>query len=101
MSEKPTVPKFDSEAEEADWWDQHREETAQWVEEAVAAGKSTTLSAILNRARQDSGQPSVMVDLDPADAARARTLANRKGLPLETYLKTLRHEALERDQDSR
>ena len=101
MSEKPTVPKFDSEAEEADWWDHHREETAQWVEEAVAAGKSTTLSAILNRARQDSGQPSVMVDLDPADAARARTLANRKGLPLETYLKTLLHEALERDQDSR
>jgi hypothetical protein len=101
MSEKPTVPKFDSEAEEADWWDQHREETAQWVEEAVVAGKATTLSAILNRARKDSARPSVMVDLDPADAARARTLATRKGVPLEIYLKTLLHEALERDQDSR
>jgi predicted DNA binding CopG/RHH family protein len=101
MSEKPTVPKFDSEAEEAEWWDQHRDETAQWVEEAVAAGKTTTLSAILNRARQDSGRPSVMVDLDADDAARARALATRKGVPLETYLKTLLHEALERDQDRR
>jgi predicted DNA binding CopG/RHH family protein len=42
-----------------------------------------------------------MVDLDAADAARARTLATRKGVPLETYLKTLLHEAVERDQDCR
>jgi predicted DNA binding CopG/RHH family protein len=101
MSKKPSIPKFESEAEEAAWWDQHREETAQWLEEAVGARRTTTLSAMLNRAGQGSGQPSVMVDLDPADAARARTLATRKGVPLETYLRTLLHEALERDQDSR
>jgi hypothetical protein len=100
MIDKPSIPEFVSEAEEAEWWDQHREETAQWVEEAVAAGKTTTLYVILNRARQDLGRPSVMVDLDPADAARAQTLATRKGVPIETYLKTLLHEALERDQDS-
>jgi hypothetical protein len=101
MIVKPSIPKFESEAEEAEWWDQHREETARWVEEAVAAGRTTTLSAILNRIRQESGRPSVMVDLDPADAARARALATRRGVPLETYLRTLLHEALERDQDSR
>ena len=44
MSEKPSIPKFESEAEEAEWWDRHREETARWVEEAVAAGKTATLS---------------------------------------------------------
>lgn len=100
MSEKPSIPKFESEAEEAEWWDQHREETAQWLEEAVVAGKTTTLSAILKRARQRAGRASVTVDLDPADAARARTVATRRGVPLETYLKALLHEALERDQDS-
>jgi hypothetical protein len=29
MMEKPSIPNFESEAEEAEWWDQHREETAQ------------------------------------------------------------------------
>ena len=51
VPDKPKVPRFESEAEEAQWWDQHREETAQWVEEAVAAGKTTTLSDVLERAR--------------------------------------------------
>ena len=52
MTQKPKVPKFESEAEEAEWWDNHREETAQWVEEAVAAGKTTTLTDVLKRTRQ-------------------------------------------------
>ena len=30
--EKTEIPKFQSEAEEAEWWDQHREETEQWVQ---------------------------------------------------------------------
>ena len=58
MIDKPNIPKFESEAEEAEWWDQHREETAEWVEEAVAAGKTTTLSAILNRTRRDAARAS-------------------------------------------
>jgi hypothetical protein len=95
------APEFDSEAEEAAWWDQHGEETARWMEEAVAAGRATTLPAILKRARQNAARASVTVDLDPPDAARAHSMATRKGVPLETYLKTLLHEALERDQDSR
>jgi len=52
MTEKPKVPKFESEAEEAEWWDNHREETEQWVEEAMAAGKTTKLIDVLNRARE-------------------------------------------------
>jgi hypothetical protein len=46
------VPKFQTEAEEAEWWDRHREETAQWMKGAAAAGKTTTLSEVLERARQ-------------------------------------------------
>lgn len=51
MIEKVDIPKFESEAEEAEWWDRHREETARRLEEAVASGKTTTLPAVLKRAR--------------------------------------------------
>ncbi len=55
MIEKLDIPKFESEAEEAEWWDRHREDTAKWLEEAVAAGQTTTLSAVLKHARERSG----------------------------------------------
>jgi hypothetical protein len=55
MTEKLNIPKFASETEEAEWWDQHREETAHWLEEAVAAGATSSLSDILQRARERSG----------------------------------------------
>jgi hypothetical protein len=48
--------------------------------EAVAAGRTTTLSSVLKRARQDSARPSVMADLNPADAARA-DLGDSEGCP--------------------
>ena len=91
MTKKLNVPKFESEAEEAEWWDQHREETAQWMEEAVAAGETTTLSDVLERAREGSGRaPTVTVRVDPADAAPARVLMEhekpQKDLPEEELL---------------
>jgi predicted DNA binding CopG/RHH family protein len=93
------LPQFQSETEEAEWWDEHGEETAKWMEEAAAAGETTTLSAVLKRARERSSRAvSTMLRLDPADASRARTLAARKGIPWETYLKRLLHEALDRDE---
>jgi len=54
MIRKLYIPKFKSEAEEAEWWDRHRDETAKWLEEALAAGQTTTLSAVLERARKRS-----------------------------------------------
>jgi hypothetical protein len=47
-----SIPKFKSEQEEAQWWDEHRDETAEWMEQAVAAGQTTTLSEVLERNRQ-------------------------------------------------
>jgi len=99
MSLKFALPKFQSEAEEAEWWDQHRDETAQWIEAAVLAGETTTLSAVLARARQHSGGANALtIRVDPPDADRARALAAQKGIPCETYLKTLLHDALDRDE---
>ena len=98
MIRKRPIPKFASEAEEADWWDQHRKETARWVEEAVAAGETTTLSRVLERVRRRGGiTPTTSIRIDPTDVARARTLAAKKGLRYQTYLKMLLHEALERE----
>ena len=102
MIRKPDIPKFASEAEEAEWWDRHREETAQWMEEAMTAGKTTTLPRVLQRARERAGAtPTVSIRIDPDDIARARTLAAKKGLRYQAYLKMLLHEALEREQRAR
>ncbi|HMD99191.1 MAG TPA: hypothetical protein VKM93_17930 [Terriglobia bacterium] len=102
MSLKFTLPQFQSEAEEAEWWDRHREETAQWMEAAVSVGETTTLSAVLARARERSVVADALtIRVDPPDAERARALAAKKGIPSETYLKTLLHDALDRDEQLR
>ena len=96
--QKRKVPKFTSEADEAAWWYVHRQETAQWMEEAAATGQTTTLAKVLKRARQRGGAtPTVSIRIAPQDVARARALAEKKGLRYQTYLKMLLHEALERE----
>lgn len=99
MIQKRKIPKFASEAEEALWWDQNREETAQWMAEAEATGQTTTLSNVLQRAREQVGTtPTVSIRIDPDDISRARSLAAKKGLRYQTYLKMLLHEALLREE---
>jgi hypothetical protein len=56
--QKRSVPKFKSELEEAEWWDRHRDETAEWMEEATATGQTTSLSEVLQR-RQSGATPTV------------------------------------------
>jgi predicted DNA binding CopG/RHH family protein len=99
MTDKRKIPRFQSEADEAAWWYAHREETARWMEEAAANGQTTTLSEVLQRARRRAGTtPTVSIRIAPEDIARARGLAEKKGLRYQTYLKMLLHEALEREQ---
>jgi hypothetical protein len=99
MMQKRKIPKFKSEAEEAAWWHAHREETARWMEEAAVAGQTTTLADVLQRVRQRTGTtPTVSIRIAQEDVARARALAERKGLRYQTYLKMLLHEALAREQ---
>ena len=42
--------------------------------------------------------PAVSIRIAPADLARARTQAARRGLRYQTYLKMLLHEALDREE---
>ena len=99
MSKKLVIPKFRSDAEEAKWWYEHRDETTQAMREALAKRQTTTLSKILEQSRKRSGPtPTVSIRIDPADLSRARLFADRKGLRYQTYLKMLLHEALVREE---
>src|ERR1035438_5186039 len=94
MTEKP-IPKFSSEEEEANWWDAHSDEHDEWMLEAIRAGETTTLDAVLKRARERSRNALAhSIGIDPGDVARAQSIAAKKGLDYEAYLKALVHEAL-------
>ena len=52
---KRNIPKFNSEEEEANWWYDHREDTAQWFVEAHERGETTTLAEMLARRSKKTG----------------------------------------------
>ena len=84
-------------AEEAQWWFDHREETASWLARAAAESRTATLAGILEKRKQSGPTPTVSIRIDPADLSRARAQAERRGLRYQTYLKMVLHEALERE----
>ena len=98
MVEKLKLPKFSSEAEEAQWWFDHRDdEVVKAFEEAAARGKLRT-GSVADLARKENSAagaaPTTAIPLDPDDISRAMALAAQRGLRYETYLKMLVHEAL-------
>lgn len=97
---KPKVPAFQSEAEEARWWYANREALDRAFEEAAKTGTLRKLSRadILKRA---SASRVISIRLPEADLARARRQAAEKGLPYQTYMKSLLHEALKRGEKRR
>src|SRR5438874_5211054 len=99
MVEKLKNPKFASEKEEAQWWYDHRDTLAKAFEEAAAKGQLRTGSAAkLARERGAGITPTTTIRLDPGDISRARTLAAKRGLRYQTYLKLLLHDALEAEE---
>ena len=97
MSAELKIPRFASEAEEAEWWFEHREETAGVMEKAAAKHQTTNLAAILEKKRAGGPTPTVSIRIDPEDIGRARIQAERRGLRYQTYLKMVLHEALARE----
>ncbi len=82
------IPKFKSEAEEADWWDAHPEVVTKAFEQAY--GKVPTKRRPPTR--------TVSIRLSVEDIARAQRIAARKGLAYQTLVKSLLHEAIEREE---
>jgi hypothetical protein len=96
---KIEVPKFNSEEEEANWWHAHADEHDLLMAEAIKRGETTTLPEVLRRNREKlRGAASEPVQLDPGDVSRAQSIAAKKGVPFQTYVKNLVHEALDREE---
>ena len=86
------MPKFKSEAEEAEWWDRNPDFVADQFEKAAKEGR------ILHGLPGRGATRSVTIRLAEKDVETAQTLAEKMGLPYQTYIKTILHQALERER---
>ena len=95
---KRIVPAFATEAEEADWWYKNREVHGKELLAAVRSGEAQILTRekLLARIAASKKKPAPVVALriPEADLALARKQAEQKGLPYQTYIKSLLHETL-------
>ena len=99
MKKKPIVmPKFDNEAQEADWW-ASREGREFVKQKAAATGKKGGGPRGSRLVGQSNKVASVQIALrlPEPDLAKARELATRKGIGYQTLLKMLVHEGLRRE----
>jgi predicted DNA binding CopG/RHH family protein len=77
------APEFQSEAEEAQWWDRHKELIADLLLKHGRRGAVPT--------------KNVSVRLPVTDIERARKLAKKRGVGYQTLIKTLLHESLRKE----
>ncbi len=94
-------PRFETEAQEAEWWAKNQDFIADRFEQAKAAGKlgrGTVARLARERANRLGPSPTITIRLAEDDLARARSLAARRGLRYQTYLKMLIHQALDSEE---
>jgi predicted DNA binding CopG/RHH family protein len=92
-ADRPKAPKFATEAEEAKWWDDHKEMVEENLIQAIRAGTTRrgTASRLVREARASRNVTNRMAE---ADLDLARLQAAEKGLPYQTYIKSVLHEEL-------
>jgi predicted DNA binding CopG/RHH family protein len=92
------VPKFATEAEEADWWYKNRHIHDKEFLAAIKRGEVKVLTKELLLARIEASKkkpaPAIALRIPAADLALARKQAEQKGLPYQTYIKSILHETL-------
>lgn len=91
---------FKSEREEAEWWDTHREAVDDFIERAEKSG-AVTRGRLARAVAASRSTTPVSIRLFTDDLDRARLVAHRKGLKVQTYIKMVLHEALEREGQTR
>ena len=92
MATKSAVPKFKSDKEEAEWWDAHPEVVTELFLKAQKEGKIQRLPVVRGATK------SVTIRMPIADIETAQEMAHKRGLPYQTYIKSLLHQALERER---
>src|SRR5437016_5764977 len=100
MSKKvQRMPKFRNESEEADWWASPagrayvKQKSAEAQSKGIKAGGSG-LVAMLNK----KSSVQIAIRLPAADLAKAREIAERKGIGYQTFLKMLVRQGLVREK---
>jgi hypothetical protein len=89
------TPHFKTEAEEAAWWDSHPGDTLAILERAAKNG--TLGRGTLARRAQTA---ATSIRLDTADLELAKTIAEKRGLRYQTYLKMIIHQHLAQEAES-
>jgi predicted DNA binding CopG/RHH family protein len=92
MATKTKIPVFKSEQEEAEWWDVHPEVIAEMFLKARKEGRIKKLPVLRGATKP------VTIRMPIADIQAAQEIAERRGIPYQTYIKGLLHRALERDR---
>ena len=93
---KRKVPRFQTERDEASWWDRNRTELDKDFVKAAQKGKLKRLDKIALRTRVTASTKVISLRMLEDDLALAREQASAKGLQYQTFLKSLLHEALRR-----
>jgi hypothetical protein len=93
MKQKRVIPAFKSEAEEAEWWHKRR---GRLDKDLVGVGKKLRRldQAALKSRLAASKSRVVSIRLPETDLELARQQASQKGLPYQTYIKSVLHQAL-------
>ncbi len=89
---KTRIPNFRSEKEEAEWWDAHPEVITELFLKAKKEGRIKRLPLARGATKP------VTIRMPLVDVETAQELAGRRGLPYQTYIKGLLHQALERER---
>ena len=92
--ENPKPPVFATESDEADWW--ASDEGRAFLKQQKAPAKKRTGSALVSKLA-GAGSVQIALRLPTPDLARAREIADRKGIGYQTLLKMLVHEGLQRE----
>jgi predicted DNA binding CopG/RHH family protein len=95
---RKSVPAFATETQEAEWWYQNRNQHGKQLLDAVKSGEAQVLTKEKLRERIAASRKTpaqvVALRIPAADLALARKQAEQKGLPYQTYIKSLLHETL-------
>jgi predicted DNA binding CopG/RHH family protein len=92
MKQKRVIPTFKSESEEAEWWYKNRGRLDKDLADPKTLKRldQTTLKARLAASKSRV----VSIRLQETDIELARQQASQKGLPYQTYIKSVLHQAL-------
>jgi len=95
MKQKRAIPAFESAAQEAGWWSKNRATLDRDLTEAAKKGELKRLDPATLKARLSASKARVIsIRLPENDIELARRQAAQKGLPYQTYIKSLLHQAL-------